>query len=684
MLCSICELMFTGRDLSGLHHTSMHSFRQAASSGCYICASIWKGYQDNIGNKDTSASEPQYLRYEFCWSQNNTTAIRPPGAVGRYDRGIFSLERPGIHSLHVQVGGGDQAYRHCVWLYPSQNECKFVFPNNLDILAASTTLTGTTRDPELATGGDTDRSIPSDAEDLQVLRIARAWLRRCNEEHPYCGITHKLLPSWWPKRLLDLTDAQPRLIRTEGEVPKGNYAALSHCWGVNPTFITLTTETLPRFQSGFSTTELPQNFQDAIKITKALGLQYLWIDSLCILQSGEGSDRDWAEHIIDMASVYKHCEINISADRAQNAEVGCFPERLSPLAEHCELDWHGFCPDVMRYTVCSWNASGFGALQSLPIAKRAWVVQERLLAPRILHFGSDQLFWECRDIILASNSVPLGIPLLITDYYGRRAFGVETFPARPSRVADGHTISPPPANDLWRSIVKEYTSCSLTYPNKDKSNAISAIAQQAAMLRRDSYVVGFFRADILWDIVWFVKPEDYSRTKRASNYHRAPTWSWLCMDGPISFRMRWGGQSSLVARLESITMDESNDIFREVQRGAIKINSFLIPAICKKVIDHKERTTMELMEPPLGGNQYLTPDWSIFLWFDDLDLAGEAEMTIDILRIESQSDGLEAGLILSWNDVQKAYNRLGSFIADGQGADELRSKSTTRTRVEIE
>lgn len=35
--------------------------------------------------------------------------------------------------------------------------------------------------------------------------------------------------------------------------------------------------------------------------------------------------------------------------------------------------------------------------------RRGWVVEERLLAPRILHFGKTKLFWKCR-MIHASES----------------------------------------------------------------------------------------------------------------------------------------------------------------------------------------------------------------------------------------------------------------------------------------
>ncbi|KAJ9610328.1 hypothetical protein H2200_005105 [Cladophialophora chaetospira] len=353
------------------------------------------------------------------------------------------------------------------------------------------------------------------------------------------------------------------------------------------------------------------------------------------------------------------------------------------LAQHCEIDWHGFYSNRLRYTICSWNTSGFEALQSLPIAKRAWVVQERLLAPRVLHFGADQLFWECKDVILASESLPFGIPLNIADYYGRRAFTTGPPSDRPRRTSDGHTISPSSPWEPWQSIVKEYTSCSLTYPDKDKFSALAGIAERQAEGRDDQFVVGFFRPDILWDIVWYVKPENSTLTKRTLK-GRAPTWSWASVDGPIHFRMRWGGRSTLVARLKGITLDRSNNIYSGLQTGAIEIESFLFPAVCMRVIRKNGKEAVELVDPPSDTAGYLKPHWSWFLLFDDQCSIKQEKMRIDLLRIESEPTGPEAGLILRWNDVHKAYNRLGMFLADSDAAEQLRINSITLDSVEIE
>ncbi|KAF2243629.1 heterokaryon incompatibility, partial [Trematosphaeria pertusa] len=74
--------------------------------------------------------------------------------------------------------------------------------------------------------------------------------------------------------------------------PEEPYAILRHCWGANPKFLTLTSTNMVEPRQGIKVSLLPRNFQDAISICKQLRLPYIWIDSLCIVQSGEGSEED--------------------------------------------------------------------------------------------------------------------------------------------------------------------------------------------------------------------------------------------------------------------------------------------------------------------------------------------------------------------------------------------------------
>ncbi len=99
---------------------------------------------------------------------------------------------------------------------------------------------------------------------------------------------------------------------------KAEYIALSHCWGgkISPL---LTTETLEPFQNRLSYAALPANFRDAIVITRELGIRYLWIDSLCILQD---SKQDWQQESKMMAAIYRDSTLTISAMASSGSTQG--------------------------------------------------------------------------------------------------------------------------------------------------------------------------------------------------------------------------------------------------------------------------------------------------------------------------------------------------------------------------
>ena len=114
------------------------------------------------------------------------------------------------------------------------------------------------------------------------------WLDKCNTEHSEFKVEKSLLPT----RVLDLgsrseREAMIRLVEPVGQL--NHYVALSHIWGKSITFLT-TRDTFAAKKRGFNLHETPPTFRDAILVTRALGIRYLWINSLCIIQGGQ---LDW-------------------------------------------------------------------------------------------------------------------------------------------------------------------------------------------------------------------------------------------------------------------------------------------------------------------------------------------------------------------------------------------------------
>jgi hypothetical protein len=355
--------------------------------------------------------------------------------------------------------------------------------------------------------------------DESVLDLARVWLSNCVVSHNSCA--NKLDKTWSPKRLLYIQGAKIRLLDTRNENPAGPYATLSHCWGKERNFVVLSESNIGKFLNEIPPGTLPKTFAEAIDIVYRLGISYLWIDSLCILQAGPGSRQDWLEHATQMAYVYQNCILNISADAAQGPNDGCYSTRDPALISELRLP-AGFNTTTIHLD----RLCGFKSLQSTTLSKRGWVVQERLLSPRVLHMGPLQISWECREMLSACECHPNGAPEDGTGF---------PFVLDASRLAAG------PEERIRYSyyrIVQHYTACNLSFPDTDKLVAFAAIAQQASTLLNDQYIAGSFWSNLPVQLLWTISETGLgSRMScRAKGEYRAPSWSWASIDGPISLK----------------------------------------------------------------------------------------------------------------------------------------------------
>lgn len=132
--------------------------------------------------------------------------------------------------------------------------------------------------------------------------------------------------AWYPSRLIDLgsIDSQSgsiKLVDTARVKPEGNYITLSHCWG-GGTPVKLKSENLSDFF--LEIRSLPKTFEHAVEATRKLGVRYLWIDSLCIVQDDPS---DWMREAALMHKVYRHAWCNLSATAARNSNAGLFWNR---------------------------------------------------------------------------------------------------------------------------------------------------------------------------------------------------------------------------------------------------------------------------------------------------------------------------------------------------------------------
>ena len=123
-----------------------------------------------------------------------------------------------------------------------------------------------------------------DSSSSTAFQRIRGWLSACDTGHQ-CRPRDTPLPT----RALDVGVAGADFIRlVHGRGTVAPFAALSHRWGTSHR-LTLTRENMPELQRGIRLSEIPQTFRDAVSIARALGIRYLWIDSLCKPGTARGS-----------------------------------------------------------------------------------------------------------------------------------------------------------------------------------------------------------------------------------------------------------------------------------------------------------------------------------------------------------------------------------------------------------
>lgn len=403
-------------------------------------------------------------------------------------------------------------------------------------------------------------SYPNQRVSDSTLQSIRAWIANCLSNHSECqehvhvNQSHPALKRL-PTRLLDLSQISPRGLVTLEETidldANSPYITLSHCWGKVLPFRLL--ETLyDSFRKGILIEQLPKTFQDAIEFTRALQIRYLWIDALCIIQD---SQVDWLREALLMSSVYSNSWLNLAATSSSSGYGGLFYSRNVLLSSPCTVtaSWKGFNPGF--YTVLD-DSAWARRVEDSPLNQRAWVLQERLLAPRTAHFAYDQISWECRHT-LACETFPTGAP-----YYTPNV--VDTF----REIIAENIIG---SNEEWLHWVKEYTKKILT-KDSDKLVAIAGLAtyvQRRLNWAEEDYCAGLWRHDLAVDLLWRAA----GMGTKISSYV-APSWSWASIRGEIYFNSsenRNAIRSNLAIKILSVAVSALRGGLGPVSDGYVTI-----------------------------------------------------------------------------------------------------------------
>ncbi|CAN9195591.1 unnamed protein product [Alternaria alternata] len=230
--------------------------------------------------------------------------------------------------------------------------------------------------------------------------LLRTWLEWCDTTHN-CNQQNGRSQGASPTRLIYVGHADPEVLRLYIPQKKEGvkYTTLSHRWGSHPP-----TKDDPRYcttdgnlrarLNGFNLSELPKTFQDAVRVTRELDIEYLWIDSLCIIQ---WNAKDWECEAGRMEDVFASAYCTIAATSAVDSNAGFLARNTG--TEYVRVQ----VAAGSQVYICAHMDDFEKDVEQAGLNKRAWVMQERVLAKRTIHFSANQTYWECGGGVCCEN-----------------------------------------------------------------------------------------------------------------------------------------------------------------------------------------------------------------------------------------------------------------------------------------
>lgn len=351
----------------------------------------------------------------------------------------------------------------------------------------------------------------------------------CEAEHKQCREHFKYESvQKLPTRLLKIEGqnggvTRVRLVDTSD--CEGTYACLSYCWGSNGQESMTTTANLDKYRHKIPWQELPSTISDAIKLCYRLGFQYLWVDSLCIVQNDE---QDWLREASNMAGVYSKSALTLAVPLCDDASESFLQKRLLNTKQWS--DGHYGCARVPftdlstgdKREMYLWDNNFFKGSRFLDNGwydirsfldqtsgkwfSRAWTFQEWFLSPRVLHIHT-MTVWDC------------------FQSYGNE---LERRFLRQQHTSDSREQF----DDFsWTYIVHGFTARQITQ-EKDRLPALAGLAERFRAETGSTYLAGLWVEDLPKGLLWVRYPQT-SAMNRPLTY-RAPTWSWASLEGEVS------------------------------------------------------------------------------------------------------------------------------------------------------
>lgn len=407
----------------------------------------------------------------------------------------------------------------------------------------------------------------------EVSEKLRFWHKQCTTK---CD--NDIEPLVPPTRLLDvgsLNYDKIRLVETSKPTSDMNadlkwiYAALSHCWGnpekFEPPMMT-TEENLSQRCEGISFEDLPRNYRDAIIVCRSLDIQYLWVDSLCIVQ---GDNADWERESLRMAGYYEHAYITMIPSVANSCHDGFLERSNGIVPPGMEMAFQSSQNSNVRgsYFIGS-HDTGEDADSSLFYedtaesrwGTRGWTFCEWLFSKRRVYFGENAIHWSCRKFYsselsnIMEDAEEHNLESLIEEHYenARPDIGVWS---------------------LWYAQFLEY-SCRKFTNARDRLPAISPLAKVVADMTGDEYLAGLWKNNLHVGLLWYSSRfEGRTFCLPGDEDYIAPSWSWLARarNAEISQYVVTHSITSHLKVLDAATIPDGLNPFGRVLEGHITI-----------------------------------------------------------------------------------------------------------------
>ncbi|KAI1641625.1 heterokaryon incompatibility protein-domain-containing protein [Daldinia loculata] len=489
----------------------------------------------------------------------------------------------------------------------------------------------------------------------EAIGLWQHWYHTCLKSHAKCRAQREDNEVFTPDRLIEVrrdnngSGCKWRLICNEhvGTVP---YLTLSHCWG-SSNHLCLTKRDYSKFLEISADSRLLKTYRDAFQVTTSLGFQFIWIDSLCIIQDDE---EDWKTQSSMMGLIYSRAHCNIAATWAADGTYGCFTNRDLLIMDYTSVELTPDNGQTVEYAfACSLPVHR--SMAQKPLDTRAWVIQERYLSKRQLSF-LHQVYWECLELV-ACEQYPTGVK---PDSLKDTRLGVCEKPTLKIRNHDEF-------RSAWRKLVLCYSGCYITQQT-DRLVAIAGLAGEMRKMVPDEYLAGMWKTDLISQLCWYADNGAAEwRTRFRTITEIAPTWSWANIYAPISPDPNYATKDIFTPLAEIIGIDAVSD-------DPMKLHSFTSSKLILKgiaVLAHASgfgtRFPMDEWYRLRLTNQLITERYLIPVHIDvyivwDEDVSIMAADPDEWLRLHEERKQELLFMCIAYNHGLRSFSRLQGLV----------------------